>query len=461
MFEAMSAVAERELVYLALLTREGLKPLSRWERPLDPHGREGLETLGLRARAVGRRLASGRRLAEWVFSKESACRDAYGRRFHGQPLRQDPRTMRAEGRWFGYPGCCVEHYLAHGYARNDLDPADQRLLFHWACPRCAITPLLLPEYRRIYEQARRWRRGSGVALGRGAAKRGAALERAVAGAASLVAGTLMAAGGAASDGVLGGATDVHWVAVVNPLARLEVDLPYLALHGLEHGRFAFRGDVHGTGRTEVLLAEASHANGPGHLRPVRDDRDGDGLTDEEERYFGSDPERLDTDGNGLADGVQLAREFAHRSHELPREKRVEHVYGLPAEADCYAPCPACGTAVNCGYIDIVNPWADLALTVSYQALHLLERGSFALDAAQRVDPIRLEAVLRPGVLIAPGPGGLRLRWHGVAGRHYEIWSTAVLNSRWQSVAVSVGEGRDLEYSLVPETAQRFYRVSVW
>lgn len=32
-----------ELAYLALLTREGLKPLSRWEKPLDPSGLDALQ----------------------------------------------------------------------------------------------------------------------------------------------------------------------------------------------------------------------------------------------------------------------------------------------------------------------------------------------------------------------------------------------------------------------------------
>ncbi len=35
-----------ELAYLALLTCEGLKPLSRWEKPLDDNGLELLRQTG-------------------------------------------------------------------------------------------------------------------------------------------------------------------------------------------------------------------------------------------------------------------------------------------------------------------------------------------------------------------------------------------------------------------------------
>ena len=40
-----------------------------------------------------------------------------------------------------------------------------------------------------------------------------------------------------------------------------------------------------------------------------DDTDFDGMTDEEEREFGTDPENPDTDGDGYLDGVEVLRGY--------------------------------------------------------------------------------------------------------------------------------------------------------
>jgi hypothetical protein len=49
------------------------------------------------------------------------------------------------------------------------------------------------------------------------------------------------------------ATNVNmgYLTICNPQAHLSVDLPYVALHSLEHDSFSFSGDVHGIGRSEV------------------------------------------------------------------------------------------------------------------------------------------------------------------------------------------------------------------
>lgn len=43
--------------------------------------------------------------------------------------------------------------------------------------------------------------------------------------------------------------------------------------------------------------------------PLGDDSDGDGLTNEEEVYYGTDPKKYDTDGDGYGDGVEVAHGF--------------------------------------------------------------------------------------------------------------------------------------------------------
>lgn len=811
---------EFELEYLAQLTRAGLKPLSRWEGAFDVSTARALEARGLKTRVVQRLLAAGGTSQELLFSNHRAALDAYARRFDGRPLDHDRASVRAEGRWFGYPSCCVESYVARGYARNGLDPADQRLLFHWTCPHCVLTPLLLPHYRRIHEQCR-------VASVSGTSPTGSPSRRTGAKAAVhrlLVQATSLAALGAISVAVPGSATELdahrlsldpasdpdkdllttgeeavlgldpnradedangtadgvdlalalskaidqaptgeqrdrvfvlhspafgleqceicgepvnmgffqvvnplenqsvslpyvakhflehgsfsyrgsvhagrvappllrtvltgqvnpHWLVVepdhdrdyltdgeerglgkspenpdedgnrvadgidlaraltdeiaalptkptetapyrldfalrglercdvcgqtvnmghltvVNPQAQLEVTLPYIGLHGLEHGTFSFAGDVHGHGRSDAeLLAEALHAKGPGHRRAVPNDADGDGLADAEEKHFRSDPAQpdtnvngvtdgaelaralaaevqalsrspnprvygvdhllrglvqcdrcgrsfnmgyveivnprenvnlevsylalhamhygsfgyteqgrvdprrldtalhgdgtshlvrvaedadadglldaeeprlgtsptlADTDGDGLLDGVELAWDLARRIADLPRTRQAAATFALHAEADCYAPCPVCAEPINCGHVEVVNPWADLSMVVRYLDLHFMERGSFAVNADERVDPVRLEAILRPGVLIAAGKEGVTLRWFGKGGRQFQVWSAADLTGPWQAGPVMVGRDQDLEFVTPANRRGEFFRVSAW
>jgi len=140
-----------ELAYLALLTREGLKPLSRWEKPLDDHGLELLRQIGLLTKKIQRTVKTGKLVSETVFSISPGYIQLYEKRFAGQPIDKSARTQRFEGFLFGFPPCCVDEYIQHPYAKNVLAPGDQKILFHWACRDCKITSALLPGYRRIHE----------------------------------------------------------------------------------------------------------------------------------------------------------------------------------------------------------------------------------------------------------------------------------------------------------------------
>ena len=117
-----------ELAYLSLLTKEGLKPLSRWEKNFTPGTEEALRSLGLETRVVERSVQSGKRLRELVFSPSDECLAEYADRFDRTAIRRDPASMRIEGRLFGYPSCCVEGFVARGYAKNALRRSDQRIL---------------------------------------------------------------------------------------------------------------------------------------------------------------------------------------------------------------------------------------------------------------------------------------------------------------------------------------------
>jgi hypothetical protein len=140
-----------ELEYLILLTRAGLKPLSRWEAGLGGDARRAVEGTGLFVDTVERRTRLGRRVHETVFARRSRHVDAYRKRYDKTRLKDAPEDARYQGQLFGYPSCCVSTFIERPYTPNGLARRDQEILFHWACPSCNATPGLVREYRRAGE----------------------------------------------------------------------------------------------------------------------------------------------------------------------------------------------------------------------------------------------------------------------------------------------------------------------
>ena len=75
-----------ELAYLALLTLEGLKPLSRWEKPLGGDAAALLGRMGLLARTVRRTVQTGKQVTETIFSVSPAYVHIYEQSFADQPI---------------------------------------------------------------------------------------------------------------------------------------------------------------------------------------------------------------------------------------------------------------------------------------------------------------------------------------------------------------------------------------
>jgi hypothetical protein len=140
-----------ELAFLVLLTLEGVKPLSRWERILDSRYLDIIEELGLSHRFVPRKVQIGESVTEIIFGRSEELLDSYSDEFASTPISKTAVTRRKEGALFGYPECCVEHFVKKPYDLNQLTLGDQRILFHWACPGCERTAELLPRYRGIHQ----------------------------------------------------------------------------------------------------------------------------------------------------------------------------------------------------------------------------------------------------------------------------------------------------------------------
>ncbi|MHC4657433.1 MAG: hypothetical protein ACYS91_20800 [Planctomycetota bacterium] len=139
-----------ELAYLAVLTREVLKPLSRWEKPLHNHGLELLQQMGLLTKQIRRTVKTGKVVPETIFSVSPGYLKLYKQRFGDQPIDKSAAATRFEGFLFGFPPCCVDEYIRHSYVKNKLEFSQQQILFHWACKNCEVTPFILPMYLNTY-----------------------------------------------------------------------------------------------------------------------------------------------------------------------------------------------------------------------------------------------------------------------------------------------------------------------
>jgi hypothetical protein len=467
---------EFELVYLGLLTRAGLKPLSRWERAADGEADDWLAGLGLCAARVQRSVRSGRCVEELVFSRSPRCVEAYRDRYDGAPVDRTAATVRFEGRLFGYPSCCVESFAAHGYVRNGLRRADQKILFHWACPTCRVTPVLLPLYRDIHRQCRdAMRRGFLETPEKPTNPRIAWQQAAAIG---LLMGSLACAssdddphwrpldpgedpdgdylatweevilgslpdvtdedGNALPDGVdlaceiaelldglptvptpgspyridhpafgletcasCGEQVNMGFIEVVGSPQGSPVYVPYIAHHAMAHGSFSYEGDVH-AGRVNVPLLHATlHPDDRRHFipEPPGTDGDNDGLRNWEEPAFGLQEDDPDTDGDGVRDGLDLSREMLGALEALPKAPRPDGPYVVEHPMDGIETCPRCGAEVVMDIWEVVNPLTGNTIAVSSMAKHFLEHGGFAWEGGQlmggegRVDPRHLQAVL--------------------------------------------------------------------
>jgi hypothetical protein len=156
MYQDRVLINDFEFYYLVELTRKKIKPLSRFEKPVNKKTITWLKKQGFYTELIQRKLLSRKYITETVFSKSIRYIDLYKRKFDTTFLKKDDYEQRLEGFFFGYPSCCVEQYIIKPYIQNALNKDDQSLLFHWACPNCRITPELLPLYKQVYKDVKEW-----------------------------------------------------------------------------------------------------------------------------------------------------------------------------------------------------------------------------------------------------------------------------------------------------------------
>ncbi len=186
----------------------------------------------------------------------------------------------------------------------------------------------------------------------------------------------------------------------NPRRQLQMDLPFMALHFIEHGSFSFVYDSSNQRIDIDTLKRILDPFDPRHMLNVIGDRDGDGLTDGEEDSLRMEDTRnnLDFDNDGVPDGAQLAEGLIRLFPKLSTEAELDHsrvTFNLVRGRDT---CKVCGSTHNMGTVTIENPENGRQIEIPQITLHAMAHGSFAYDGTGhpegRADAIKLVRTMK-------------------------------------------------------------------
>ncbi|OYV03076.1 hypothetical protein CGW93_02590 [candidate division bacterium WOR-3 4484_18] len=454
-----------DLAYLAMLTKERIKPMSRWEKPVDKKKHQILKRYGLHTAIVTRKLMNGTPVYETIFSTKQQYIDYYMRRFDNKPVANSKDDSIIEGLLFGYPYCCVENFVTNGYTPNPYIGKEQRILFHWVCPNCKVTPTLIPYYKRIYRECKALftehpitRRNkltavkmlpamifSLLATGMGKlngdphwlpvngdddgdylthseeillgteefwlypsaadsiAKRYAAIINSLPRETpdSVCYAIDNPTYGFYNCPVCGELINMGFVTVYNTKRGMQIDIPYMGLHFMEHGSFSYiiEGD---TARVDVQkLKEILSPFDTNHLVvPTSDDIDNDGLNSASEEYFGTDVNNPYTHDIGVDDGYEFTERIIERIATVEvvdyNDTPTESIYMWYEPTDGLEICYICGEQVNMGMVEIINTEINDTVRFPIIGLHFMAHGRFTYHGTTNtgeIDPIHLSVVL--------------------------------------------------------------------
>ncbi|MEA2104699.1 MAG: FlgD immunoglobulin-like domain containing protein [Candidatus Cloacimonadota bacterium] len=454
-----------QLAYLAMLTEEKLKPLSRWEKEITSSQLKILKQLGLKVNIVPRKLLNGKKIYETVFSSSTRYLDLYLKNFNDQPITFHPHERELEGFLFGYPKCCVKNFIEFGYKKNTIKKKDQEILFHWTCPDCRITPSLIPLYREIHNECKKifseneqkvsfdfnkvvkrslpyaaafllFLSPSLIADEHWIPVPGDADNNFLTGKEEILLGAFPFAEshsianyyrdiinnlprqtsqdscyavdnfayGLYTCPICGETANMGFVTAHNPLHELEINIPYMALHFMEHGSFTYaRVEQPDTFRIDIELLKETLAplDVEHHEIATPNDSDDDGLNNPSEIFFETDPNNPYTHNIGIDDGHEISEAIINHISDLPI---VESGANPPSDsvyidfllANGVENCSICGKVLNMGSACIHNPMEQTYISFPFMGLHYISHGRFAFEGTTNqgeVDPIELCEVL--------------------------------------------------------------------
>lgn len=149
----------------------------------------------------------------------------------------------------------------------------------------------------------------------------------------------------------------------------------------------------------LVIHNCKHKVEP-HLLPIPSDNDNDYLTDSIETkiyLYSCDPQKADTDGDGILDGPQLAFMFYSVIDTLPKTVQNYAVYALYHYETGNDTCPICQAVIPRGTVHVVNPICNSDYTMPLLALHFLEFGGLRYKYKNGeigdIDPIKLLNVI--------------------------------------------------------------------
>jgi len=431
-----------QLLYLALLTSHKAKPLSRWERSIGYKEKHLLEKFDLVAEPVTRFCENGKKIEEFIFSRSSRYLAIYIRYFDHKPLMITPEQRKVEGFLFGYPSCCVENFIHNGYTHNKYIDKEQKLLFHWICPDCRISPSLFPIYRSIFDECSELY-GSAYDLHdkspflkffRKALPYAAAVtfslgtltqlhadphwindyltnsERLIAGVfpsgeTHTIAQNYKAiidslprevlpdscyvieypAYGVINCPICGQPINMGFEMVHNPMNELEIYIPFMALHFMEYGSFSY---IIGADTTRIDIPLLNKTIAPldtlHHALPTPNDTDNDGLNETAEQYFDMEVDNPFTHNIGIDDGHEVAQALIENISILPvihpgSTPPTDSIYIDPQSVLGVEDCTICGRTQNMGTATIHNPLQGTSMTFPFMGLHYMSHGRFVFD----------------------------------------------------------------------------------
>jgi len=212
--------------------------------------------------------------------------------------------------------------------------------------------------------------------------------------------------------------------IVNPSIGMEVSLPVIAAHYMEHGSFSYAATYH-NGRAHIakllrVLERRLPYDPNEHQLPLdANDLDNDLMADSEELAAGYNLYDPDQDKDITPDGIELARQCGEVIEALPEydpydgDPPPEQTYKINYFQKGPEQCDICGAMRNMGYWQVINPKLSLSIEVPDIVCHYMEHGSFSyagdVHGKGRIDlPLLVKVLEMPrrcgdlGTLYLPG-----------------------------------------------------------